>query len=128
MLTRAAMSCARAVRLCNIMGLHRLDDPEYEMQMMPTILPAQSWLELEERYVLVLRMALFTPGGAPTERQKCKADPTRRSRRTFWASFCVNSHVSIYSGWPGIIDAATVRFLTWCRVMSLLLSSIGSAF
>ncbi|KLU84256.1 binuclear zinc transcription factor [Magnaporthiopsis poae ATCC 64411] len=78
MLTRAAMSCARAVRLCNIMGLHRLDDPEYEMQMMPTILPAQSWLELEER------------------------------RRTFWASFCVNSHVSIYSGWPGIIDTATI--------------------
>ncbi|KAL8389192.1 hypothetical protein RB599_010993 [Gaeumannomyces hyphopodioides] len=78
MLTRAAMSCARAVRLCNLMGLHRLDDPEYEMQMMPTILPAQSWLELEER------------------------------RRTFWAAFCVNSHVSIYSGWPGIIDTATI--------------------
>ncbi|KAL8349605.1 hypothetical protein RB598_005122 [Gaeumannomyces tritici] len=78
MLTRAAMSCARAVRLCNLMGLHRLDDPEYEMQMMPTILPAQSWLELEER------------------------------RRTFWAAFCVNSHVSIYSGWPGIIDTTTI--------------------
>ncbi|EJT72611.1 binuclear zinc transcription factor [Gaeumannomyces tritici R3-111a-1] len=78
MLARAAMSCARAVRLCNLMGLHRLDDPEYEMQMMPTILPAQSWLELEER------------------------------RRTFWAAFCVNSHVSIYSGWPGIIDTTTI--------------------
>lgn len=48
--TRAAMSCARGVKLCHMMGLHRLDEPGYMDRITPTILPPQSWVELEERY------------------------------------------------------------------------------
>ncbi|OTA66608.1 hypothetical protein K449DRAFT_391053 [Hypoxylon sp. EC38] len=47
MFTRAAMSCARAVRLVEMMGLHRLDGAAEEIS--PTILPPKDWTELEER-------------------------------------------------------------------------------
>ncbi|CAJ2506186.1 Uu.00g003160.m01.CDS01 [Anthostomella pinea] len=72
MFTRAAMSCARAVRLVEMMGLHRLDGPPDEMS--PTLLPPKDWAELEER------------------------------RRTFWGIFCIDSHCSISTGWPHLID------------------------
>lgn len=29
------------------MGLHRLDDPNAEFEMMPTLLPPKDWIELE---------------------------------------------------------------------------------
>ncbi len=46
--------------------------------MSPTLAPPQSWAELEER------------------------------RRIFWAAFCVDSHASITTGWPHLIDSATI--------------------
>ncbi|KAI2630880.1 hypothetical protein GGR54DRAFT_648426 [Hypoxylon sp. NC1633] len=47
MFTRAAMSCARGVRLVEMMGLHRLDGDSGELS--PTLLPPKDWAELEER-------------------------------------------------------------------------------
>ncbi|KAI0542333.1 hypothetical protein GGR58DRAFT_497319 [Xylaria digitata] len=76
MFTRAAMSCARAVRLVEMMGLHHLDSPPDESS--PTILPPRDWAELEER------------------------------RRVFWGIFCIDSHCSISTGWPHLIDMAQV--------------------
>ncbi|KAI0840554.1 hypothetical protein F5Y06DRAFT_243039 [Hypoxylon sp. FL0890] len=45
--TRAAMSVSRAVRLVEMMGLHRLDGAADEIS--PTLLPPKDWTELEER-------------------------------------------------------------------------------
>ncbi|KAL1867749.1 hypothetical protein VTK73DRAFT_4011 [Phialemonium thermophilum] len=73
--TRAGMSSARCVRLIHMMGLHRLDDQsETERPMLPTIPPAQSWVEQEER------------------------------RRCLWGAFCIDSHASISTGWPNLVD------------------------
>ncbi|KAI2636407.1 fungal-specific transcription factor domain-containing protein [Hypomontagnella submonticulosa] len=77
--TRAAMSCSRAVRLSEMMGLHRLDGAAEEMS--PTLLPPKDWAELEER------------------------------RRVFWGVFCMDSHCSISTGWPFLIDATEVTTL-----------------
>ncbi|GAP89658.1 putative binuclear zinc transcription factor [Rosellinia necatrix] len=74
MFTRAAMSCARAVRLAAMMGLHHLDSAPDESS--PTLAPPQDWAELEER------------------------------RRVFWGIFCIDSHCSISTGWPHLIDVA----------------------
>ncbi|KAI0105459.1 hypothetical protein GGR51DRAFT_571796 [Nemania sp. FL0031] len=76
MFTRAAMSCARAVRLAAMMGLHHLDSPPDESS--PTLAPPQDWAELEER------------------------------RRVFWGIFCIDSHCSISTGWPHLIDTTDV--------------------
>ncbi|KAI0434112.1 hypothetical protein F5Y09DRAFT_338004 [Xylaria sp. FL1042] len=76
MFTRAAMSCARAVRLSAMMGLHHLDSPPDESS--PTILPPKDWAELEER------------------------------RRVFWGIFCIDSHCSISTGWPHLVDMTQV--------------------
>ncbi|KAI0408646.1 hypothetical protein F4802DRAFT_548346 [Xylaria palmicola] len=76
MFTRAAMSCARAVRLSAMMGLHHLDSPPDESS--PTLVPPRNWAELEER------------------------------RRVFWGIFCIDSHCSISTGWPHLIDMAEV--------------------
>ena len=70
------MSCARAVRLVQMMGLHRLDCAPGEA--IPTLLPPRSWAELEER------------------------------RRVFWGIFCVDSHCSLSTGWPHLIDSTEV--------------------
>ncbi|TQS33064.1 hypothetical protein Golomagni_06608 [Golovinomyces magnicellulatus] len=45
--TRAAMSCARSVRLTQMMGLDRLDGNNDNLP--PALGPTQSWIELEER-------------------------------------------------------------------------------
>ncbi|RYP45178.1 hypothetical protein DL768_008451 [Monosporascus sp. mg162] len=76
MFTRAAMSCSRAVRLVQMMGLHRLDCPPEEVA--PTLVPPKDWAELEER------------------------------RRVFWGIFCIDSHCSISTGWPHLIDTSEV--------------------
>ncbi|KAI1487458.1 fungal-specific transcription factor domain-containing protein [Biscogniauxia mediterranea] len=76
MFTRAAMSCSRAVRLIQMMGLHQLDCPQGDS--VPTLLPPRDWAELEER------------------------------RRTFWGIFCIDSHASISTGWPHLIDATEI--------------------
>ncbi|KAK4249618.1 hypothetical protein C7999DRAFT_39281 [Corynascus novoguineensis] len=78
--TRASMSSARSVRLCGMMGLHRLDNPytEEELPMAPMIAPARSWVELEER------------------------------RRLFWGTFCMDCYGSISAGWPTLIDVEQV--------------------
>lgn len=44
----------------------------------PTLLPPKDWVELEER------------------------------RRTFWGIFCLDSHCSVSTGWPHLIDGAEV--------------------
>ncbi|KAI6512870.1 hypothetical protein MCOR10_009546 [Pyricularia oryzae] len=76
--TRAAMSCARGVKLCHMMGLHRLDEPGYMDRITPTILPPQSWVELEER------------------------------RRVFWGAFIIDSHASVSTGWPSMIEPSQI--------------------
>lgn len=45
--TRSAMSASRCIKLLQMMGLHRLDDPNAEFEMMPTLLPPKDWIELE---------------------------------------------------------------------------------
>lgn len=72
--TRAAMSTARCIKLIHMMGLHRLDDPSAKAELAPTIAPPRDWTELEER------------------------------RRVFWGAYCVDSHASISTGWPSLID------------------------
>ncbi|KAL7626208.1 hypothetical protein AAE478_002978 [Parahypoxylon ruwenzoriense] len=79
MFTRAAMSCARGVRLVTMMGLHRLDGAAEEIS--PTLLPPKDWVELEER------------------------------RRAFWGVFCIDSHCSISTGWPHLIDVSEITTL-----------------
>ncbi|KAL0930949.1 binuclear zinc transcription factor [Colletotrichum truncatum] len=70
--TRAAMSSAKCVRLVEMMGLHRIDGDGQEMA--PTLAPATSWVDLEER------------------------------RRAFWGAYCIDCHASISTGWPTLID------------------------
>ncbi|KAJ4153345.1 hypothetical protein LMH87_009835 [Akanthomyces muscarius] len=45
--TRASMSCSRSVRICQMMGLDRLDGGIDDLP--PALGPARSWVELEER-------------------------------------------------------------------------------
>ncbi|KAJ3491006.1 hypothetical protein NLG97_g5676 [Lecanicillium saksenae] len=45
--TRASMSCSRSVRICQMMGLDRLDGGHDDLP--PALGPARSWIELEER-------------------------------------------------------------------------------
>jgi hypothetical protein len=45
--TRSAMTSARAVRLCQMMGLHCIDGPQG--QIASTLMPPADWAELEER-------------------------------------------------------------------------------
>ena len=77
--TRAAMSCSRCVRLVGMMGLSRLDAEQEGDRISATLLPPSDWTELEER------------------------------RRVYWGAFCVNSHASISTGWPAVINASEVR-------------------
>lgn len=77
--TKAAMSSARTVKLVTIMGLHLLDNPnEDESPIAPTLSPPKTWAELEQR------------------------------RRVFWAAYCMDSHGSISTGWPTLIDTTQV--------------------
>lgn len=48
-------------------------------EICPTLLPPRDWTELEER------------------------------RRVFWGIFCIDSHCSISTGWPFLIDSSDVR-------------------
>ncbi|KAG5985385.1 hypothetical protein E4U55_003613 [Claviceps digitariae] len=75
--TRAATTCAKAVRLCQMMGLDRLDGAQEELP--PSLGPHTSWEELEER------------------------------RRVFWGVFAADSHASISTGWPTLINPEDVR-------------------
>ncbi|KAK3682728.1 hypothetical protein B0T22DRAFT_292976 [Podospora appendiculata] len=75
--TRVAMSSARLIRLVQMMELHRLDGPPIEAddsRMAPPLAAPQTWTELEER------------------------------RRLFWGAYCIDSHASISTGWPSLID------------------------
>ncbi|KAM0509645.1 hypothetical protein ACHAP9_000143 [Verticillium nonalfalfae] len=45
--TRAAMSSAKAVRLVEMMGLHRIDGAGHDMA--PTLAPPKDWTDVEER-------------------------------------------------------------------------------
>ncbi|KAG5919133.1 hypothetical protein E4U53_004024, partial [Claviceps sorghi] len=70
--TRAATTCAKVVRLCQMMGLDRLDGDRDDLP--PCLGPHTSWEELEER------------------------------RRVFWSAFAIDSHASISTGWPTLIN------------------------
>ncbi|KAL2752749.1 hypothetical protein ACRALDRAFT_1052542 [Sodiomyces alcalophilus JCM 7366] len=74
--TRAAMSSAKAIRLVQMMGLHRIDGDGHAMA--PTLAPPKDWTEVEER------------------------------RRTFWGVFSVDTHASLSTGWPTLINPADV--------------------
>ncbi|KAI1483984.1 hypothetical protein F4774DRAFT_405186 [Daldinia eschscholtzii] len=50
-------------------------------EICPTIVPPRDWVELEER------------------------------RRVFWGIFCIDSHCSISTGWPFLIDASDITTL-----------------
>lgn len=80
--TRAAMSCSRCVRLVGMMGLNRLDDSDGGDRLASTLQPPSDWTELEER------------------------------RRVYWGAFCVDSHASISTGWPTLINANDVSVLS----------------
>ncbi len=47
----------------------------------PTLIPPRDWAELEER------------------------------RRVFWGIFCIDSHCSISTGWPHLIDTTQVSYI-----------------
>lgn len=70
--TRASTNCAKAVRLCQMMGLDRLDGSRDDLP--PALGPTTSCEELEER------------------------------RRVFWGAFSIDSHASISTGWPALIN------------------------
>lgn len=53
-------------------------DSDGDVELPPTILPPQNWTELEER------------------------------RRVFWGAFAIDSHASISTGWPTLIDVKDV--------------------
>lgn len=44
---RAWLSTGRAVRLAHMMGMHRLDGPDYDLKQ--TLSPPRDWVEKEER-------------------------------------------------------------------------------
>lgn len=60
------------------MGLNRLDDDSGIDRIASTLQPPTDWVELEER------------------------------RRVYWGAFCVDSHASISTGWPSLINAGDV--------------------
>ncbi|KAK0622873.1 hypothetical protein B0T14DRAFT_514669 [Immersiella caudata] len=77
--TKAAMSSARCVRLVEMMGFHRLDDPSKDDNPMAWITdPPKDLIELEER------------------------------RRVFWGVFCMDAHATISTGWPTLVDLSQV--------------------
>lgn len=63
--TRAAMSAARCIKLLHMMGLHRLDDPDAEFEMAPTIAPPRDWTELEGESEILLLEAMQSPPSPP---------------------------------------------------------------
>jgi hypothetical protein len=89
--TRSGMGAARAMRLCEMLGLHRIDGERAPGDVPDVLPPAGSWIELEER------------------------------RRTFWAAFCVDSHASVSTGWPNLIDSAAVSQFS---MLSFILGSL----
>jgi hypothetical protein len=81
-LPRSLISISQAVRLVQMMRLHRIDgvnhitDPGLNLMAGPT-----DWAETEER------------------------------RRTFWTTFLVDRYASIGFGWPTLINEKDVRFV-----------------
>lgn len=80
MFMRACMSSARCSKLVMMMGLHRLDDDTdaYESPITPMFPSPADWIELEER------------------------------RRILWGAFCIDSHASISTGFPNVLDYSEI--------------------
>lgn len=57
------MSAARCIKLLHMLGLHKLDDPNAQFELAPTILPPKDWTELEGSYDF---LALFLCHVQPT--------------------------------------------------------------
>jgi hypothetical protein len=74
------MSSARCAKLVMMMGLHRLDDDidPNDRPMATMLSPPRDWIELEER------------------------------RRALWGAFCIDSHASISTGYPNLLDVTEI--------------------
>jgi hypothetical protein len=77
-----------------VIGLHRLDDSDDQRGIVQMIAPSKSWVELEEQ------------------------------RRTFWGAFCIDSHASINTGWPTLIDYKEVRHTQLGKLLRRLMGHI----
>ncbi|KAH9208250.1 fungal-specific transcription factor domain-containing protein [Leptodontidium sp. 2 PMI_412] len=77
---RSLMSTSRAVRLVQMMRLHRVDAPNLNRDPIPDALGVpKDWTETEER------------------------------RRLFWATFLMDRYAGISMGWPTLIDSRDIR-------------------
>lgn len=72
--SRACLSTGRAVRIAQMLRLHRLDRNDDTKQLGCLSRPPRDWTETEEH------------------------------RRTFWMTFCIDRYTSIVAGWPMMIN------------------------
>ncbi|KAK4121184.1 hypothetical protein N657DRAFT_648005 [Parathielavia appendiculata] len=79
--TRASTSLCRAVRIAQMLKLHRLDllDPQGQDQLQSGLPRPRTWIEAEER------------------------------RRTWWVAFMADRFLSSITGWPSLIKERHVR-------------------
>lgn len=87
-----------------MMGLHRLDDEPGAGELTPTIVPPKDWTELEGMRTYISKLS------DKTDRVANYPPPLER-RRIFWGAFCIDSHASITTGWPTLIDYKEVSQL-----------------
>lgn len=95
--TRAAMSCARATQLSFMMGLRT-----------SPIFLFHEYLENYSNIVLSDRLDCGPEDTSPTLAPPKDWAELEERRRTFWGVFCIDSHGSISTGWPHLIDVAEV--------------------
>lgn len=100
------MSLGRCIKLIHMMGLHRLDDPNAELEMAPTIAPPKDWTELEGLYKLAIHYSPHTFISPYTCFSLFADDPhtSIERRRVFWGAFAMESHASVNTGWPFLIQ------------------------
>lgn len=78
--TNSAMTGAKGIRVIQMMGLDRMDEgddgaDQSDVVYLPNgLAPAATWIELEER------------------------------RRVFWSAYTIDTHASVATGWPSLID------------------------
>jgi hypothetical protein len=95
---RSLMSISRAVRLVQLLRLHRVDRRERLKDPSLDLIPSpEDWLQAEER------------------------------RRLFWMVFLMDRYTGISMGWPILIDRRDVRFaLSFSRFFKLGLLTIST--
>lgn len=96
---RSLMSTSRAVRLVQMMRLHRVDAPNLNRDPIPDALGVpKDWTETEER------------------------------RRLFWATFLMDRYAGISMGWPTLIDSRDVSYFPKPGVHRIELKILDSHF